>query len=295
MPTHCFSPVLGKRLRVIELDTCGAVVAGSRYVSTDGFVTVTLSSEVEDGTEIIQRNAAGQLCVNERMSDSFKRFTAEIEFCGVNPSLLAIVSNAESYMDYAGDVAGFTVPEGEINKRFALELWTGLSGQACLPGEATDEASGYLLLPFVQAGVLGDIAIDGENAVTFSLTGAYTRGGNGWGTGPFNVLRDDTSAPAPLPLALDPYDHLLLIDTALAPPPVACDPVVYAAEPTGATAGTPGAFLPTGVVAPADLATLQGLGALGQTTAWTTGQYVVLGDASHAYWDGAAWAVGQAA
>jgi hypothetical protein len=29
-------------------------------------------------------------------------------------------------------------------------------------------------------------------------------------------------------------------------------------------------------------------------TAWTTGQYVVLGDATHAYWSGAAWTAGQA-
>lgn len=232
MPTHCFAPVLGKRLQVTQLDDCGAVIVGtSEYVATDGFVTVTLSSEIEEGTEIIQRNASGALCVNEKMADSFKRFTVEIDFCGVNPSLLSIVTNAEPYEDHAGDIAGFTVPEGEITKRFAFELWTGLSGQACLPGEETDEASGYLLLPFVQAGTLGDITIDGENAVTFQLTGAYTKGGNGWGTGPFLRLRDEEGDPAVLPTALDPYDHLLLIDTALAPPPVACDPTVVAALP----------------------------------------------------------------
>lgn len=296
MATHCFSPVRGKRIRVTELDACGTPVEGvSQYVSTDGFVTITLSSEVEEGTEIIQRNASGALCVNEKLADSFKRFTVEIEFCGVNPSLLGIVSNAEGYEDYAGDVAGIVVPEGEINKKFSLELWTGLSGQACLPGGG-DEASGYLLLPFVQAGVLGDITVDGENAVTFSLTGAYTIGGNGWGVGPYDVLRDEMSAAAPLPTALDPYDHMLLIDTALAPPPIACDPTLVGyVAPTGVTAGTPGSFSPGGATIPADLAALQALGALGQTTAWGTGEYVELGDSSKAHWDGAAWAAGEAA
>lgn len=227
MVTHCFTPVLGKRLRVTEQDACGGVTPGtSMQLVTDGFITITLSSEVEEGTEIMVRNAAGQLCVNEKMADSFKRFTAEIEFCGVNPSLLAMVSNAEPYEDHAGDVAGFTVPEGEISKKFGLELWTGLSGQACLPGGAGEEASGYMLLPFMQAGVLGDITIDGENAVTFSLTGSYTKGGNAWGVGPYDVLLDETGDPAKLPTALDPYDHLLLIDTALAPPPVSCSPAI---------------------------------------------------------------------
>lgn len=230
MVTHCFTPVLGKRLRATELDSCGAVTVGtSMNLVTDGFVTISLSSEIDEGAEILLRNASGALCVNEKLSDSFKRFTVEIEFCGVNPSLLSIVSNAEPYEDYAGDVAGFTVAEGELTKRFGLELWTGMSGQNCLPGGAGDEASGYMLLPYLQSGVLGDITIDGENAVTFSITGAYTLGGNQWGVGPYNTLRDESSVAAPLPTALDPLDHLLLIDTALAPPPVACSPAVVAA------------------------------------------------------------------
>jgi len=297
MVTHCFTPVLGKRLRVTEEDGCGVVTpASSLQVTTDGFITITLSSEVEEGTEIIQRNAAGQLCVNEKMADSFKRFTVEIEFCGVNPSLLALVSNAEPYLDYAGDVAGFTVPEGEITKKFGLELWTGLSGQACLPGGAGDEASGYMLLPFVQGGVLGDIELDGENAVTFSLTGAYTVGGNAWGFGPYLALRNAAGDPAVLPTPLDPYDHLLLIDTALAPPPVACSPTTVPAlpvvQPAGATAGDPGFFTPPGASAPANLAALLAIDpdvTATPSTAWEDDQYVLLGDNSRATWTGTAW------
>lgn len=64
--------------------------------------------------------------------------------------------------------------------------------------------------------------------------------------------------------------------------------------PTGVTEGTPGSFTPAGAQVPADLAALQALGALGQTGAWaTSGDFVVLGDASHAYWDGSAWTVGE--
>ena len=218
MATHNFTPVLGKRYRVTTLDECGKITDAAESIVGDGFVSVTLSSETEEGTEIIQRKFTGALCVNERQSDSFKRFTLEIEFCGVNPDLLSAVSNAQPYMDAGGDTAGFTVPEGDITKMFALELWMGLSGQAC--GEGQDEASGYLLLPFVQAGVLGDIEIGGEDAVTFSLTGAYTKGGNGWGVGPFDIVYGEGNTPAPLPEALDPLDHLLMMDTGLAVPAI---------------------------------------------------------------------------
>ena len=65
---------------------------------------------------------------------------------------------------------------------------------------------------------------------------------------------------------------------------------------TGATAGTPGAFTPVGAYPPGSLAILQEAGIVANpATAWTTGQSVVLGDASHAYWDGDSWAAGTAA
>ncbi|NUV86593.1 hypothetical protein G6W61_10275 [Streptomyces sp. KAI-26] len=58
---------------------------------------------------------------------------------------------------------------------------------------------------------------------------------------------------------------------------------------TGASAGTPGSFTPDGAVAPENLAALAGVIAT-PTSAWTTGQHVVLGDGSKAKWDGSAWA-----
>lgn len=234
MPTtHAFIPVLGKRIRVTELSDAGSVVPEAKYIATEGFITANLTSEVESGTEILVKNASGALCVNEKRPDSFKRFNVEIEFCGVNPALLTMMTNAEPYTDSAGDLAGFTVPEGEILKQFSFELWSGLSGHI---GGGTSAASGYFLLPFVAAGVLGDITINGENAITFSMTGAYTKGGNDWGVGPYNVVMkgsgpDNTApfAPAKLPTAIDEFDHLLLIDTAVPPPVASIEPVTVPA------------------------------------------------------------------
>jgi len=62
---------------------------------------------------------------------------------------------------------------------------------------------------------------------------------------------------------------------------------------TGATAGTPGSWTPAGTAPPADFAAIGSITATPQI-AWATGQYVVLGDASEAYWDGAAWQIGRA-
>lgn len=224
MATVCFKPVLGKRIRVVKLNECGAVptaAAADSMVVTDGFVSVSLSAEVEDGNEILTKKADGSICVNEMQNSTFKRFTVEAEFCGVDPGLLSVVTNAEIYQGYDSGDSGIVVPEGTIAKQFSLELWTGLSGQACQPG--VEEASGYMLLPFVRGGTLGDITVDGENAVTFSLTNSSTKGGNAWGTGPFKVLQGATGGTASvLPTALDPLDHLLLLPTNIAPPASVC-------------------------------------------------------------------------
>ena len=63
-------------------------------------------------------------------------------------------------------------------------------------------------------------------------------------------------------------------------------------SPTGCTAGAPGSFTPAGCDVPDNLAELRGLGALGQTAAWTTGQYVNLDPVGSAYWDGTTWQLG---
>lgn len=214
-----FKPLLGKRIRVTTLDACANIpeeATPNAMGVTDGYISTTLSSEVEDGNEILTRKADGSICVNERTDASFKFFSVEIVFCGVDPGILSVVSNAEIYEDWNGDVAGLTVAEGTISKRFAFEQWMGLSGTACDPD--VDEASAYMLLPFVGAGVIGDIEVTGEDAVNFTITGAQTLGGNQWGQGPYDVVLDDNGDPAPLPTPLDPMDHLLILESGLALP-----------------------------------------------------------------------------
>lgn len=76
-------------------------------------------------------------------------------------------------------------------------------------------------------------------------------------------------------------------------PAVPGAPVVV--QPTGVVAGTPGHFTPIGATPPASIAELRALGALGQTDAWTTGQYVEYGAGMKAHWGGSDWATGEAA
>jgi hypothetical protein len=221
MTTRCFKPIFGKRMRVTKMNSCCLPVTGGNCaeVVTDGFISLSLSSEVEDGAEVVVKKASGAVCFQQKAPDSFKRFTLEMEFCGVDPDLLSFMTNMSPYTDWNGDIAGATAYEGVVDQKFGLEVWTGLAGDACPTG--VEEASGYIVLGCVNAGVLGDITVDGENAVSFTMQGAYTVSGHGWGVGLYPVVLNG-AVPALLPTPIMPSEPLLILETGVAPPPVQC-------------------------------------------------------------------------
>jgi hypothetical protein len=112
-------------------------------------------------------------------------------------------------------------------------------------------------LMFPNETISGPVALDASLSAT--VDGAYESSGSWSATGPWN-LTNLTSAFT-----------------------------VVAA--TGATAGIPGSFTPVGASAPGNLGAMTGITA-SPATAWTTGQYVVLGDLSNAHWSGTAWVSG---
>lgn len=99
-----------------------------------------------------------------------------------------------------------------------------------------------------------------------------------------------TESPAGMPIAVKPIPYANN-SYAFAVTPLGGAPVA-----TGATAGTPGVWTPSGAEAPEDLLTLQSRGIIASPSeAWSAGQYVVLGDESEAHWDGDSWVEGKAA
>jgi len=79
------------------------------------------------------------------------------------------------------------------------------------------------------------------------------------------------------------------IDWNLSAPPTRTTGAVAA---TGAVAGAPGYFTPSGSTTPANLAALAGVTA-SPSTNWAVGQYVITSDLLANNWTGAAWAAGK--
>jgi hypothetical protein len=226
--TKCLSLVKGRRIRVTKLDSCGRPIYGDdSQVVSKGFISVALTANTTETDEINVTNAAGEVCVYEASVTSLVGYGIEIQFCEVDPELFALVTGQPVVLGADGDtVIGFDVDTkiGLENSNFALELWAGApAGDSCNDPNAQGNY-GYLLLPFLQGGILGDFTVE-NGAVTFTLTGANTKEGNGWGTGPYPVMLDGaTPTPAPgvmaTPVSTSTALRTMIVD--VAPPADAC-------------------------------------------------------------------------
>lgn len=226
--TKCLSLVKGRRIRVTKLDSCGRPIYGDdSQVVSKGFISVALTANTTETDEINVTNAAGEVCVYEAAVTSLVGYGIEIQFCEVDPELFALVTGQPVVLGADGDtVIGFDVDTkiGLENSNFALELWAGApAGDSCNDPNAQGNY-GYLLLPFLQGGILGDFTVE-NGAVTFTLTGANTKEGNGWGTGPYPVMLDGaTPTPAPgamaTPVSTSTALRTMIVD--VAPPADAC-------------------------------------------------------------------------
>jgi hypothetical protein len=292
----CFSLIRGRVLRATKVDSCGAPVLGATSkVVSKGFISVQFTANTEEGEAISVTNANGDICVQDTPAPRFVNYALEIAFCGVDPNLINLMTGNPLVYDgsVTPEAVGFRVNSGlDLDAQgFALELWSSVPAAACVDGQAS---YGYFLSPFVKGGIIGDFTIENA-AVNFTLTGATTRDGSGWGVGPYDVV-DDAGTPSPLLTAIDDKDHLHVQITTIAPPVDECGATEVGVEATGATAGIPATLTPSNSYPPADFAALLA-DPLTATpgTAWTTGQYVELGDGSHAHWDGSApWVAGDA-
>jgi len=189
-------------MRVTKTDgCCGPEYGDDNSIVTDGFVSVALTANISEAEEITVTNANGKTCVRDTGSPTFDGYGVELTFCEVQPCLFSMITGQPLVTDQGGNIIGFKM-NSQItldSSGFALEVWMGVPGVAC---EGDAGASGYLLLPCLQGGVIGDFTIENA-AITFSITGAATKDGNAWGTGPY----PDHQLASPL----DPDDHLYVV------------------------------------------------------------------------------------
>jgi hypothetical protein len=225
MPTKCLSLVKGRRIRLTRLDGCGRPVYGDCSTAVSrGFISVSFTANTTESDEISVTNAAGEICVFEPSETSLTGYAVEIAFCEVDPELFSLVTGQPVVLDAAGNAIGFDIDTKTslTGQGFALELWAGsAAGDACAT-EGAQGSYGYLLLPFLQGGIVGDFTVE-NGAVTFTLTGANTRDGNSWGVGPYSDIQIGVGGePGPMLTPIGTTVALRTILTDVAPPEAVC-------------------------------------------------------------------------
>lgn len=222
MSTECFAQVRGRVIRVTRLDSCGNPDPGaSAVVVSKRISTVTIDEVTDDGTNIRERNFADELCVVDDAFTTVIGYTADIALCGVDPDLVSLLTGQPVVTNAAGDIVGFDANTGiDLDSfGFSLEIWSKLAGAACDP--SGNRKWGYTPFPFLKGGRLGGFSFE-NGAVQFTISGAQTRDGNGWGVGPYDVDRDELGAPAPLFTPLGVNTHYRNIVVTLDPPEASC-------------------------------------------------------------------------
>jgi len=206
-------------MRLTRVDACGRPIYGvGSQVVTSGFVSIGMSGEVREGTEIEQVNAAGDLCLSEKGADQLKWLTVEAVLCDVDPDIVALMNpNNSKIVDYAGNVIGFAESDTqEISRGVALEVWADVAGEDLCDDPTATQTWAYFLLPWVVGGTIGDLTIENA-AITLTLNSRTKRNGK-WGVGPYNVQAASSNTVGPMLLPVGSREHRRVFLTNVAPP-----------------------------------------------------------------------------
>jgi hypothetical protein len=295
-------PAIGlDTVRITVEDLCGVPAWGdAAQCVSDGFVSVAITANYTDIAEKRGTNGRGKTCARRPASATFDDLTGVVTFCGMQPEVYSRMTGAPMVVSaQTGEVIGFDddVSVDLLQVRFGLEGWADAYDVADC-GDDDAVPFWYHVWPSFYGGRAGDYTLE-DALVNFTVTDLHTAGGAGWGIGPYLVTRDADGDPSALVDALTKNKHGRRFVTTV-PPPEVTDGFVPLDDPdtadaTGATAGSPGTW---DGVRPFDFAAASATGAYSATpsTAWTTGQYVVLGDGTYAHWAGSTtkWVAGKA-
>lgn len=219
MATRRFTAFNGRRMRLTKVDACGRPVYGvASQLVTSGFVSVEMSGEIREGTEIEQVNAAGDLCLSEKGADQLKWLTVAANMCDIDPDAVVMFNpNNTRLFDYDGNVIGFAESDTQdISRGVAIEIWADVAGEDLCDDPNASQTWAYLLLPWVVGGTLGDLTVENA-ALTMQLNSRTKRNGK-WGVGPYDVMAASDSTDGPLLAPVGAREHRRIFLTTVPPP-----------------------------------------------------------------------------
>lgn len=176
--------VLGAAVRVTRLNSDGTTASGASasYV-LNSFIRVSFTPEYEEGDEITEKTAAGEVCVTFKAPDTLKRVNLELAICNPDPEFTELVSGGV-LLSSGGESVGWAAPTigtDPTPNGVSLEVWS----KAVVNGSVAG-ANPYFrwVFPYVQMRPAGERVI--ENGLLANTFEGFGVGNTGWGNGPQN-------------------------------------------------------------------------------------------------------------
>lgn len=176
MATEYASSIQGAAIRVTRLAADGSLASGAKasYVMTSSFTRLSFTPEFEEGEDITEKGANGEVCVAFKTNDTLKRITLEVAICDPDPEFTEILAGGTLFADDQQNTVGYAAPQSGIDSNpngAAVEVWSkAISGGR----QAATNPYWHWVFPYVQLRPTGERVIEnGLLANTFS----------GWGVG----------------------------------------------------------------------------------------------------------------
>lgn len=229
MPQQCFKPFRAQSLRVLELDDCctppdlfgdspgespgSPSDAPCSIAVTDAFTLVSAEADVDEGEDILERKANGDICISEKDPDVLRGINLSITLCQVTPWFINKLTGWPVVMDQNCNAVGIDVMDGINLTQNAVEMWTGVAGVDCGAGAYY----GYSVFPCVENWQLdGEIQWGGSDTIwSITLTG-FAKGNHAWGRGPFTDVQQSFDGRMVDPMQQGSIMRLMATDV---PPP----------------------------------------------------------------------------
>lgn len=127
MADDCLPQIQACAIRVARLDPGSGVPlpgAGNLIVS-NALTEMTYETTYEDGTDIFERNACGDACLDYRGPDVKRRLQISLTLCTHDPSLMAFLSGGDTLAATADNGLGWAAPPvGAIERLpISIEVW----------------------------------------------------------------------------------------------------------------------------------------------------------------------------
>lgn len=190
------SSIQGAAIRVTRLAADGSLASGASasYVMQSSFTRLSFTPEFEEGEDITEKGANGEVCVSFKTNDTLKRITLEVAICDPDPQFTELLAGG-TLLAGGGGVVGYQAPQSGVDANpngSSVEVWSkAISGGR----QAAVNPYWHWVFPYVQMRPTGERVIEnGLLANTFSgwgvgnaqfQDGATTHGTNAW---PFTTV-----------------------------------------------------------------------------------------------------------